>query len=56
MGLGRAVGAVTCAVDYIEKALNLTTKGNPRNEVIKLFSGSGGISHDEEHRRFVISR
>jgi len=50
MGLGRAVGAVTCAVDYIEKALDLNNKLNSNDEVIKLFSSSGGINHDEEYR------
>ncbi|MDF5730775.1 MAG: hypothetical protein PUP92_22845 [Rhizonema sp. PD38] len=50
MGVGRAVGAVTCAVDYIEKALDLITKANPSNELIKLFGGSGGINHHEEDR------
>jgi len=50
MGLGRAVGAVTCAVDYIEKAIDLNNKPNPNNEIIRLFSGSGGINHDENYR------
>ena len=47
MGLGKAVGAVTCAVDYIEKALDLLKKQNPPEGVQQLFRGSGGISHYE---------
>lgn len=45
MGVGKSVGAVTCAVDYIEKALDLA----PRNkEVQKFFMRSGGIRHVEQ--------
>ncbi|MDL1878002.1 hypothetical protein FBQ85_22950 [Cytophagia bacterium CHB2] len=47
MGLGRAVGAVTCAVDYIEKTLDLMAGGDPPAEVVKFFHGSGGIRHAE---------
>lgn len=50
MGLGRAVGAVTCAVDYIEKSLESITKPNCNKETIKLFGGAGGINHDEEYK------
>jgi hypothetical protein len=50
MGLGKAVGAVTCAVDYVEKALDLINDGAPLSEVVKLFHGSGGISHSELDR------
>lgn len=50
MGVGRSVGAVTCAVDYIEKALDLASnKKGTQNcaNLQKLFQGTGGISHDE---------
>ena len=50
MGVGRAVGAVTCAVDYIEKALNKILSNDDSPEVIKLFHSSGGISHNEIDR------
>lgn len=40
MGVGKSVGAVTCAVDYIEKALTCDSY---------LFKGTGGISHAEKH-------
>ncbi|NEZ67829.1 hypothetical protein D0962_34600 [Leptolyngbyaceae cyanobacterium CCMR0082] len=43
MGVGRSVGAITCAVDYIEKALH-----NPAASEI-LFKGTGGINHPENH-------
>jgi hypothetical protein len=44
MGVGKSVGAVTCAVDYIEKALDLA----PRNqEIQRFFMRSGGIRHEE---------
>lgn len=46
MGLGRAVGSVTCAVDYIEKCLDHPDS----EEVKKLFSTSGGISHVEQDK------
>ena len=49
MGLGRAVGAVTCAVDYIEKALDSLDR-QPTEETRKLFSGSGGIAHEEQEK------
>lgn len=48
MGLGRSIGVVTCAIDYIEKALDkLNQEQNPSENLIKLFSGSGGINHTE---------
>jgi len=50
MGLGRAVGAVTCAVDYIEKALDVMPCSDPNSDVVKLFHGSGGIAHVERDR------
>lgn len=60
MGVGRAVGAVTCAVSYIEKALDLiaddpateqgSMKKRANDEIVKLFHGSGGISHAESDR------
>lgn len=43
MGVGKSVGAVTCAIDYIEKALH-----NPSISE-KLFSGTGGVNHKEEN-------
>lgn len=49
MGVGKAVGAVTCAVDYIEKALD-AVNNNSNSEAAKLFKGSGGINHDEVDR------
>ncbi len=45
MGVGKAVGAVTCAVDYVEKALDIVEKERTTPEIVKLFSGSGGIKH-----------
>jgi len=49
MGLGRSIGAVTCAVDYIEKALDvLHAESNPA--VVNLFRGSGGIDHQESDK------
>jgi len=50
MGVGRAVGAVTCAVDYIEKALDAIENNQANPETIKLFHGSGGINHQETNR------
>ncbi len=51
MGLGKAVGAVTCAVDYIEKALDIADKGkHVPNEITNLFGGSGGINHEESNK------
>ena len=50
MGVGRAVGAVTCAVDYIEKALDIAATDNTNEEIAKLFRSSGGIKHDESER------
>ncbi|MDM8537379.1 hypothetical protein QUF70_11535 [Desulfobacterales bacterium HSG17] len=50
MGLGRAVGAVTCAIDYIEKALNAIENTQATEECKKLFQGTGGISHEEIDR------
>ncbi|MEK8017094.1 MAG: hypothetical protein VSS75_009515 [Candidatus Parabeggiatoa sp.] len=49
MGVGRAVGAVTCAVDYIEKALDRVEDQTATPEIIQLFSSSGGITHKEEN-------
>lgn len=48
MGLGRAVGTITCAVDYIEKSLDMLSNDNLNEEVQRLFGGSGGINHDED--------
>lgn len=61
MGVGRAVGAVTCAVSYVEKALDLMAAGQKQveqglkdtksnDEIRKLFGGSGGISHAESDK------
>jgi hypothetical protein len=50
MGLGRAVGAATCAVDYVEKALDKVGRAPPVAEIDRLFSGSGGIRHEEADR------
>lgn len=45
MGLGKSVGAVSCAVDYLEKSLELASN----DKSITFFSGSGGINHKEEN-------
>ena len=50
MGVGLAVGAVTCAVDYIEKALDAIRDKKANSETLKLFGGSGGINHEETER------
>lgn len=50
MGVGKAVGPVTCAVDYIEKSLTQLSTGKKEPELLKLFSGSGGINHNEEDK------
>jgi predicted transcriptional regulator len=59
MGVGRGVGAVTCAVDYIEKSLDLLkqqheysknkkiNRPNCNEEIIDLFAGAGGITDGE---------
>lgn len=48
MGIGKSIGVVTCAVDYIEKSLDtLAQKEKSSENIIKLFSGSGGINHQE---------
>ena len=49
MGLGQAVGAVTCAVDYIEKALDTLNNQQATEETKRLFAGSGGINHPEQN-------
>ncbi|KPL85490.1 hypothetical protein [Herpetosiphon geysericola] len=49
MGVGRSVGAVTCAVDYIEKALQMSTKPNPPESIQRLLKNSGGINHSEKN-------
>lgn len=48
MGVGKAVGTVSCAVDYIEKSLELVSQGNATKSLEKLFLGTGGINHNEE--------
>jgi len=48
MGVGRAVGAVSCAVDYIEKSLTQIESGTANSEIERLFAGSGGIRHKED--------
>ncbi len=55
MGLGKAVGAVTCAVDYIEKALDLLHKRDSAVGIKQLFSKSGGITHNEMDRGKIES-
>ena len=47
MGVGKSVGVVTCAVDYIENALDMISKKSATPATIKLFHGSGGIKHEE---------
>nr|WP_044200498.1 hypothetical protein [Oscillochloris trichoides] len=47
MGVGRSVGTVTCAVDYIEKALDKIANNQMNPEIIRLFQSSGGINHLE---------
>jgi len=37
MGVGRSVGAVTCAVDYIEKALDCIENNRANEETKQLF-------------------
>ena len=43
MGLGRAIGAATCAVDYLEKAFSTIKEGGATDETFHLFHG---ISRD----------
>jgi hypothetical protein len=50
MGLGKSIGAVTCAVDYIEKSLDLLDKKDAPSEAKEFFSSSGGINHEEKDR------
>ncbi len=50
MGLGKSVGTVTCAVDYIEKALDQFSQKNVSSEIKEFFSSSGGVNHDETDR------
>ena len=50
MGVGFGVGAVTCAVDYIEKALDLIADNKANDEILKLFHASGGINHSEKDK------
>lgn len=47
MGLGRAVGAVSCAVDYVERLLDEVDKGTSNDATQRFFRGSGGINHEE---------
>lgn len=46
MGVGQAVGAITCAVDYIEQCLTLSKSGQLTNN--PFFKGTGGISHKDK--------
>ncbi|NEQ31060.1 MAG: hypothetical protein F6K04_08655 [Leptolyngbya sp. SIO4C5] len=50
MGVGKSVGAVTCAVNYIETALSQIEAGTASANTHRLFSGSGGINHAETQR------
>jgi hypothetical protein len=50
MGVGKSVGVVTCAVDYIEKCLELRKQPNCSDGVKRLLDGSGGIAHAEQNR------
>lgn len=50
MSVGKAVGAVTCAVDYIEKSLDALSANKANDDIKELFSGSGGINHNETDR------
>ncbi|OLP15464.1 hypothetical protein BST81_26105 [Leptolyngbya sp. 'hensonii'] len=50
IGVGRSVGTVTCAVDYIERALDEVSNNTGNEETIQLFKGSGGINHTEENK------
>jgi hypothetical protein len=51
MGVGKSVGAVTCAVDYIEKIIDQAEKNSTEQKaVIQFLGGSGGIRHNEEDR------
>ena len=50
MGVGRSVGVVTCAVDYIEKALEKNTGKHIQKEIDSLFRHTGGISHHEKNK------
>ena len=47
MGLGQGIGAVTCAVDYIESSLELIALDKANEATKRLFAGSGGINHNE---------
>lgn len=49
MGVGFSVGVVTCAVDYIEQALELNRKSNRLESIQRLFKNSGGHNHSEQN-------
>ena len=53
MGLGRAVGVVTCAVDYLEKSHDAIEKNCASSAVRRMFRGSGGIAHEERSKGSV---
>jgi hypothetical protein len=52
MGLGTSPGVVTCAVDYIEKALDIFEgqRTGDKQAVLNLFRGTGGITHAEARK------
>jgi hypothetical protein len=47
MGVGRAVGVVTCAVDYIEKALDTIENNIAFPETHQFFQGSGVKNYEQ---------
>ncbi|MFQ6116056.1 MAG: hypothetical protein ACE5NG_18500 [bacterium] len=53
MGLGRSVGAVTCAVDYIEHCLARRREGRSNPAIERLFAHSGVITHHEKNPGFI---
>jgi hypothetical protein len=51
MGVGKSVGAVTCALDYIEKLIDQTEQNSAgQKAAIQFLEGSGGIQHNEKAR------
>jgi hypothetical protein len=47
MGLGKSIGAVTCAVDYIDQAVDLRLRGKSNPGIDRLLGPSGGIGHED---------
>ncbi len=48
-GLGGSIGGVTCAIDWIERALDEAAR-EPSGSCARFFSGSGGVNHWEMDR------